>query len=115
MTVLKGLREKLKKARLSNKLTLEKLADSVGSSKSYMWQLENRPDIKPSAEMLDKIAKALDITVNYLSDPEMKEITEEQEALVFFRSFKDLDKASKQMIKQQIEHLKKLQKDREQP
>jgi len=114
VTDLKELLEKLKKARKSKKLTLEKLAEAIGSSKSYMWQLETNPDIKPSAELLDKLAKALDVTVNYLTDPEMKEMTEEQEALVFFRSFKDLDKTSKEMIKQQIEHLKKLKKDREQ-
>ncbi len=107
---MEGLREKLKKARKSKKLTLEKLAEAVGSSKSYMWQLETSPDIKPSAELLDKLAKALDVTMNYLTDPDMKEMAEEQEALVFFRNFKDLDKTSKEIIKQQIELLKKLQK-----
>ncbi len=109
---MKGLNEKLKKSRKSKGLTLEKLAKAVGSSKSYMWQLETNPNIKPSAELLDKLSKALDVTVNYLTDPDIQEMNEEQEALVFFRGLKDLDKISKEMIKQQIEHLKKLQKGR---
>lgn len=102
--------KKLKEARKSKGLTLEKLAEKVNSSKSYMWQLETKSDKKPSADMIKRLADALDVSPTYLIDPEMHKMTEEQEALVFFKSFKGLDESSKEMIKQQIEHLKKLQK-----
>jgi len=109
---LEGLPKKIKKARKSKGLTLERLAKAVGSSKSYMWQLETDSKIKPSVELIAKIAEALDVTVDYLIDQEMDEMDIDQEALVFFRGFKDLDETSKKMIREQIEHLKKLQKDR---
>ncbi len=37
----------------------------------------------------------------------------EEEALVFYRGYKDLDETSKKMIKEQIEYLKKIQKQKE--
>lgn len=107
---MKGLPQKIKQSRKSKKLTLEQLANKVGSSKSYIWQLETDSSIKPSVELIAKIADALDVTVDYLIDQGKDKMDDDQEALVFFRGFKDLDDSSKEMIKQQIEHLKKLQR-----
>lgn len=39
--------------------TLEKLADETDSSKSYIWELENKNPPRPSAEKLTKIASKL--------------------------------------------------------
>ncbi|MFH2057958.1 MAG: helix-turn-helix transcriptional regulator [Pseudomonadota bacterium] len=110
---MEGLPQKIKKARNLKKMTLEELANAVGSSKSYMWQLETDSKIKPSVELIAKIADALNVTVDYLIDQGMNEMDEDQEALVFFRGYKDLDDASKEMIKQQMKLLKKIQKDRD--
>jgi transcriptional regulator with XRE-family HTH domain len=38
----------------------------AGISRSYYWSLENRLGLKPSAEALDRIARALDTTATYL-------------------------------------------------
>lgn len=44
------LGEKLRDLRKQRGLTLEKLADMAGLSKSYLWELENRESQRPSAK-----------------------------------------------------------------
>ena len=46
------LQEKLKQLRTKKGYSLDELAKLSGSSKSYLWELENRPERKPSAEKL---------------------------------------------------------------
>ncbi len=46
------------------------LAEQTGSSKSYVWELENKNPPRPSAEKIDRIAKALGVTADYLMDSE---------------------------------------------
>lgn len=53
--------QKLKKARLSHKLTLEQLGNMIGRSKQYMFLLENG-GIRLSYETAVKIAKVLGTT-----------------------------------------------------
>lgn len=105
-----SLNEKIKKYRNIRGLTLEELAKKVGSSKSYMWQLENDPKIKPSVQLITKISEALDATVDFLMDSTKEEMDLEQEAVVLYRGYKELDPSSKQLILDQIKHLKKITK-----
>lgn len=51
------LRETLKKLRTDKGYSLDELARLSGASKSYLWELENRDDRKPSAEKLIDIAR----------------------------------------------------------
>lgn len=60
--------EKLRSRRITKGLTLEALADKVGSTKAYIWQLENKKPAKPSGELLLKIANVLDISAEFLID-----------------------------------------------
>ncbi len=46
--------------------TLEQLAEHVGSSKAYMWQLENKDDPDPGVKLSIKLAKAFGISVEHL-------------------------------------------------
>lgn len=96
------LGEKLKKHRNDKGYSLDKLAEITDSSKSYLWELENRDARKPSAEKLTKIAQALGVTTDYLLDD--KATADEgvlQEA--FFRKFNQLEDDDKQKIEQMIE------------
>ena len=62
---------RLKYIRKQNKLTLQALADKVGSSKCYIWELENK-NKNPSAELLYKIASALHCSMeDLLGKPEI--------------------------------------------
>lgn len=60
-----ALAQQLREARKAVGLTLEKLAEESGVSKTYLWELENDPDgsKKPSADVLLKLASALKTTL----------------------------------------------------
>ncbi|MCM3717678.1 helix-turn-helix domain-containing protein [Fictibacillus phosphorivorans] len=55
----------IKKYRLQNHNSLSKLAAVAGISKSYLSSIENH-ETNPSAQMIQKIAKALDVPVENL-------------------------------------------------
>jgi transcriptional regulator with XRE-family HTH domain len=90
---------KIKELRKKKGLTLEQLAEKIGSGKSYIWELENRGVKRPSAEKLTLIAKALDVTAEYLINNEQTEPSQDMEREVFFRKFNSLDKEDQDKIK----------------
>ena len=60
------LGDKIRALRKEKKLSLERLAELTESSKSYIWELENKDDPKPSAEKIGKIASVLEVTTEFL-------------------------------------------------
>lgn len=50
--------------RKSNGITLEALAKAIGTSKGYMWELENGVTEKPSFEVVAKLAFVLDVKMD---------------------------------------------------
>ena len=89
--------ERLQRLRARQDLTLEELADEVDSTKSYVWELENKPNIRPSAELVYKLAKALETTVGVLmGEKEPKELPEADQ--VFFRSYQKLTPDTKERL-----------------
>lgn len=79
------LGEKIRTERKKLKLTLDGLAEKTGASKSYIWELENRPVVRPSAEKISKIAQVLGVTVEFLIDDEKQEASESDLDQAFFR------------------------------
>lgn len=57
------LKDNLRRLRKEKGLTLDQLSENSGVSKPYLWQLENEDDKKPSADILFKIAGALETTI----------------------------------------------------
>lgn len=96
------LREKLKQLRAEKDYSLDELARLSGSSKSYLWELENRDERKPSAEKLIDIARVLGVTTEYLLD-ENAELDDAQLKEVFFRKFNRLDADEKRKIEDIID------------
>lgn len=97
------LGDKIKDLRKKKGLTLEELAEKIGSGKSYIWEIENKGVKRPSAEKLTLIAKALDVTTEFLVDNEQSEITDDQEKEVFFRKLGNLDKGDRDKIMDMID------------
>ena len=64
--VAESIRDRIKSLRKKEKLTLDQLAVQAGLSKSYLWELENKEVPRPSGEKLAGLAKALNVTVDYL-------------------------------------------------
>ena len=96
------LGEKIRRHRQEKGYSLDKLADITESSKSYIWELENRDTRKPSAEKLTRIAQALSVTTDYLLDesavPDEKILQE-----AFFRKFNKLDPDDQKKIEQMVD------------
>lgn len=97
------LGEKIKKLRKDKGLTLDKLAVLSDSSKSYVWELENKTPPRPSAEKLSNIASALDTTLEFLLD-ESGEVEEEDAAdATFYRNYRKLDVGTKSKIRKIVD------------
>ncbi|ABC32351.1 predicted transcriptional regulator [Hahella chejuensis KCTC 2396] len=97
------LGRKLRKLREQQKLSLEQLAMLSGSSKSYLWNLENFESSNPSVEKIDKIATALKVTSEFLlngsaTTPDQGVIDE-----AFFRKYKSLPEADKKRLRQIVD------------
>jgi transcriptional regulator with XRE-family HTH domain len=93
------LGDKIRAARKAKKLSLESLAALVGSSKSYMWELENRENANPGAEVLSRIASALDVTTEHLLSRSPDTPEEEVADLAFFRKYQQLPPDAKKQLR----------------
>ena len=94
---------KIKELRKEKALTLEQLAEKIGSGKSYIWESENKGVKRPSAEKLAAIAKALDVTTDYLIDDTQTEVSDDLEKEVFYRKLGQLDKGDQDRIMDMID------------
>lgn len=90
--------EKIRVHRKQLGLTLEDLAQKSDSSKSYIWELENRPVVRPSADKIQKIGDVLGVTVEYLLDDERQQPTQSDTDLAFFRRIVRLDAAKRAQL-----------------
>ena len=101
-TMATSLGGKIRRHRQEKGYSLDKLAEITESSKSYLWELENRDTRKPSAEKLTRIAQALSVTTDYLLD---ESATPNEEVLkeAFFRKFSKLDIEDQKKIEQMID------------
>ena len=54
---------RLRRLREAKKLTLQQVADAVGCTKAYIWELEMKDGQRPSAERIQAIAKVLGVTM----------------------------------------------------
>ena len=85
-------------------MTLEALAEKIGSTKSYIWGLENKSTIRPSAEKIYRIAVELDTTVEYLLGKSLSD--DDNESQVFFRDYRKLNPETKKQLKSILRVLK---------
>jgi transcriptional regulator with XRE-family HTH domain len=99
-----GMSEKIgsriRALRLEKKLTLDQLAEKAGLSKSYLWELENKDPPRPSAEKLGGIAKALEVTVDYLMGSDTPEELQTAEDRAFFREYQRMSPPLKATLRQ---------------
>jgi transcriptional regulator with XRE-family HTH domain len=94
--------EKIRALRKEKGLTLDQLAERTESSKSYIWELENKNPPRPSAEKIAKIAAELGVTSDYLMD-EKDQKKETAQDLAFYRKYKAVDPDTKEKVRQMLE------------
>ena len=99
MPVPSPLGDKIRALRKQKKLSLEQLAELTDSSKSYIWELENKDEPKPSAEKIDKIASVLEVTVEYLMSDAQMAPDEKVADEAFFRKFQKLPDSDKKKLR----------------
>lgn len=93
------LGDKIRELRKQKKLSLDQLAELTDSSKSYMWELENKDDPKPSAEKVARIATALDVTTEFLLSDSVTSPDEQVIDEAFFRKYKTMPEPTKKQIR----------------
>jgi transcriptional regulator with XRE-family HTH domain len=93
--------EKIRALRKEKGLTLDQLADKTESSKSYIWELENKNPPRPSAEKIARIAAELGVTSDYLMD-EKDQNKESAEDLAFYRKYRDIDPDTKERVREML-------------
>lgn len=91
--------QRIKELRTAQKLTLDQLAQQTGSSKSYIWELENKDPPRPSAEKLADIAKALGVTADYLIGSDEQTLTQAEDK-AFFRQYSGLPEPTRRKIRE---------------
>ena len=99
LDVSSPLGDKLRALRTQKKLSLEQLADLTGSSKSYIWELENKDDPKPSADKIAKIAAVLEVTTDYLLSGSTEAPGDAVIDEAFFRKYKNMPDDTKKSIR----------------
>ena len=97
------LGDKIRALRKQKKLSLEQLAELTDSSKSYIWELENKDDPKPSAEKIGKIATVLEVTTEFLLSDSTSSPDEEVIDEAFFRKYKNMSEPDKKKIRKIID------------
>ena len=93
--------EKIRALRVEKGYTLDEHAKLTQSSKSYIWELENRDPPRPSAEKLAKIAAALAVTMEYFIDDEVT--LEDASDRSFYRKYRSMHPDTKDKIRRMIE------------
>ena len=76
--------------------TLQDVADSTSMTKSYLWELENKPNIRPSATTVYKLARHFGVTVEYLLGFECWERAVDK---AFFQRYLEADDESQRQIR----------------
>lgn len=94
------LGKKIRQLRKEKGYTLEKLAELSESSKSYIWELENKDPPRPSAEKVAKIASVLGVTNDYLMSKSQKPPDGDVLDQVFFRDYQGLDDKDKERLRE---------------
>lgn len=101
------LGEKLRELRKERQLTLEKLAELAGISKSYLWELENRESQRPSAEKLTALADVLGVATSYFIEEDVRAPEERHLDEAFFRGYQKLDPEAKEQLRRILNTFKK--------
>lgn len=96
------LGEKIRSLRKSKGYSLDKLAELSKTSKSRIWELENRNKQRPSAEKIMSIASALDVTSDFLLSTGEEEPGEEAVDRAFYRNYKKMPTETKKKIRKMV-------------
>ena len=94
---------RLRRLREAKKLTLQQVADAVGCTKAYIWELEMKDGQRPSAERIQAIAKVLGVTMEDVMGTPMQQAPEASpEDVAFFREYAGMTEEEKDRYRQML-------------
>ena len=92
---------RLRRLREAKKLTLQQVADAVGCTKAYIWELEMKEGQRPSAERINLLAKVLGVTMEDLMNETNEQVPQASvEDVAFFRQYAGMTEEEKQRYQQ---------------
>jgi transcriptional regulator with XRE-family HTH domain len=97
------LGDKIRELRKAKSYTFDKLAELAESSKSYIWELENKNPPRPSADKVARIAAVLGVTADYLIDATETLKVEDSTDTAFFRKYRKMDATTKDKIRRMVD------------
>ncbi len=89
---------KIRNLRKEKRFSLDQLATLAETSKSYLWELENRETANPTMDKVAKIAEKLGVTAEFLLDNEETSPSGDVSDRAFFRKYQKLSPETKQKI-----------------
>jgi transcriptional regulator with XRE-family HTH domain len=90
---------RLRRLREAKKLTLQQVADAVGCTKAYIWELEMKEGQRPSAERIHLLAKVLGVTMEDLMNESNEQVPEATlEDVAFFRQYATMSDDEKNRV-----------------
>ena len=96
---------KIRDLRKAKGYTLDRLAELTESSKSYIWELENKNPPRPSADKVARIAAALGVTSDYLVDVTASTTVEDAADQAFYRKYREMPLSTKDKIRRMVDLL----------
>ncbi|WP_297446840.1 helix-turn-helix transcriptional regulator [Acidiferrobacter sp.] len=94
---------RLRRLREAKKLTLQQVADAVGCTKAYIWELEMREGQRPTAERVQALAKVLGVTMEDVMGEPMSQVPEASPAdVAFFRTYAGMTEDEKVRVRQAL-------------
>lgn len=102
---------KIKELRMKKNLSLQQVADGVGSSKANIWELEKGTNKNPSMDSLNKLADFFEVSVAYLVGEDPNSEGEEPELVSMYRDLKGLTNKDRETIRELMKHFKGREKE----
>ena len=94
---------RLRRYREAKGLTLQQVADKVGCTKAYIWELEMKDGQRPTAERIQAIAKVLGVTMeDVMGVPMQQAPNSSPEDVIFFREYGGMTDEEKARYRQAL-------------
>ena len=95
---------RLRRLREAKKLTLQQVANAVGCTKAYVWELEMKEGQRPSAERVQALAKVLGVTMEDVMGEPIEQVPQARpEDVAFFREYAEMTEEEKKRYRQALE------------
>lgn len=100
------LARRLHDLRLQHALSLTEVANAIGASRAYIWNLEKGHADNPSLEMVTKLAGLFRVRIADLVGENPDAADEDPEMVAMFRDLKQLNARDRETIRVLMQQLK---------